>query len=184
MGLMSLPLRQTAPQPADGELASRVRSGDSAALGLLYQRHAGMLVLLADRLLGRRADAEDVVQDLFVGLPEALRTYRDEGRLAAWLRRIVVNLALKRMRGVRRRREAGLETAGAGVAAPGTGDGVNVRRAVDALPEALRTVVVLKVVEGYSHTEIGELLGITRGASEVRLSRALERLRRSLGESR
>jgi RNA polymerase sigma-70 factor (ECF subfamily) len=62
-------------------------------------------------------------------------------------------------------------------------DALLVRRAVEALPDSLRTVVVLKIVEGYSHAEIGELLGIGRGASEVRLSRALERLRRNLGET-
>ncbi len=62
--------------------------------------------------------------------------------------------------------------------------GVNrhtLRRAVDELPDKLRTVVILKLVEGYSHQEIGELLGIRRGASEVRLSRALARLREKLG---
>jgi RNA polymerase sigma-70 factor (ECF subfamily) len=62
-----------------------------------------------------------------------------------------------------------------------TADRILVRRAVEALPDALRTVVILKVVEGYSHAEIGELLGISRGASEVRLSRALAVLRRAMG---
>ena len=88
------------------------------------------------------------------------------------------------MRTVRRRREADLAVGEAEQqAAPGGDDAQLVRRAVEALPDSLRTVVVLKIVEGYSHQEIGELLGISRGASEVRLSRALERLRRNLGET-
>lgn len=177
---MSLPLPKAPAAPADGDLAARAAEGDAVALGELYRRHAPALALLASRLLGGRADGEDVVQDLFVGLPEALGTYRDEGRLLAWLRRLTVNLSLKRMRTVRRRREAAMEPM---LAVPGAhADDGGVRRAVDALPESLRTVVVLKVVEGYSHAEIGELLGISRGASEVRLTRALDRLRKALEE--
>ncbi|HWA55815.1 MAG TPA: sigma-70 family RNA polymerase sigma factor [Gemmatimonadales bacterium] len=68
------------------------------------------------------------------------------------------------------------ETGGASV------ERIQLRRAVDSLPERLRTVVILKAVEGYSHGEIAELLGISRGASEVRLSRALARLREGMGD--
>jgi RNA polymerase sigma-70 factor (ECF subfamily) len=177
---MSLPLQHLQLSANDSELAAMAATGDTRALGELYHRHAGRLELLALRLLGSGADAEDVVQDLFVGLPEALRRYRDDGRLEAWLRRVTVNLALKRMRGARRRREADLSDSlptEAGVSA----DRMQVRRAVDELPDKLRAVVILKLVEGYSHQEIGELLGIRRGSSEVRLSRALARLRETLG---
>ena len=177
---MSLPL-QMGCATSDPDLATRTASGDPEALGQLYQRHGAMLIQLASRLLGSRADGEDVVQDVFVGLPEALSGYRDDGRLTGWLRRVTINHALKRMRTVRRRRETALETASA-TAAPNETDAGVVRRAVHALPDRLRTVVVLKLVEGYSHEEIGALLGISRGASEVRLSRALRALRTSLGE--
>jgi RNA polymerase sigma-70 factor (ECF subfamily) len=181
---MTLPLRQSAPPVPDAELVARTAKGDRNALGALYDRHAGRLILLATRLLGARADAEDVVQDLFVGLPEALSSYRDTGQWEAWLRRVVVNLALKRMRSVRRRREDGFEAWRVELGTVGdTDDALVVRRAVNGLPESLRTIVILKVVEGYSHVEIGEVLGISRGASEVRLSRALAELRRTIGGS-
>ncbi len=175
---MSLPLPEAPDVTADGDLAARAAAGDTPALGELYRRHAPDLTLLAARLLASRADGEDVVQDLFVGLPEALAGYREAGRLPAWLRRLTVNLALKRLRTVRRRREADIEPVLAAPAA--NADQVSLRRAVEVLPVSLRTVVVLKVVEGYSHAEIGELLGISRGASEVRLTRALDRLRKAL----
>jgi RNA polymerase sigma-70 factor (ECF subfamily) len=177
---MSLPLKHLQLPANDSELAAMAATGDSRALGELYYRHAGKLGLLALRLLGSKADAEDVVQDLFVGLPEALSRYRDEGKLEAWLRRATVNLALKRMRQARRRREESLPDSLPGDG-PLSSDRLQTRRAVDQLPDKLRSVVILKLVEGYSHQEIGELLGISRGSSEVRLSRALARLREKLG---
>ncbi len=177
---MSLPLEDLQTPANDSELAAMAATGDTRALGELYHRHAGRLGLLAFRLLRSRADAEDVVQDLFVGLPEALGRYRDDGKLEAWLRRVAVNLALKRMRSFRRRKEELLPSTLSGAIQP-EGDGGWVRRAVDALPDKLRTVVILKLVEGYSHEEIAEVLGISRGASEVRLSRALAQLRKALG---
>lgn len=177
---MSLPLEQLQLSTDESQLAAMATAGDSQALGELFQRHAGRLELLAFRLLQSSADAEDVIQDLFVGLPEALGRYRDDGKLEAWLRRITVNLALKKLRGTRRRREEGLPDS-LSTEAPVSAERIQVRRAVDQLPDKLRTVVILKLVEGYSHQEIGELLGISRGTSEVRLSRALARLRQSLG---
>ena len=180
---MTLPLHESAPPVPDAELVARTAMGDRDALGALYDRYAGSLTSLATRLLVMRADAEDVVQDLFVGLPEALGSYRDTGRLEAWLRRVVVNLALKRMRSERRRREDSLDRVPHLEPATSPSDATVVRRAVDALPHSLRSVVILKVVEGYSHAEIGEMLGISRGASEVRLTRALEKLRETLGEA-
>lgn len=178
---MSLPLRQADAEVPDAVLAAAVAQGDSDALGALYFRHAGGLGRLAWRLLGSRSDAEDVVQDLFARLPEALGGYREEGRLEGWLRRLAVNLALKRLRRHRTRAEIPLEARSADLLArAGEQDGLMVRRAVESLPVEQRAVVVLKVVEGYSHEEIAEILGISRGASEVRLSRAMKRLREEL----
>ena len=179
---MSLPLPDGEPSDLDAVLVARTVGGDRDALGLLYQRYAGRLTLLAARLLCGREDAEDVVQDLFVGLPETLAGYRDQGRLEGWLRRATVNLALKRLRTASRRREEDLLSTTPCSPVSADSDAILVRRAVESLPDSLRAVVILKVVEGYSHTEIGELLGISRGASEVRLTRALEKLRQRIGE--
>ncbi len=171
-----------ATEISEAELAALAAAGDREALGELYRRHAGRLTLLAGRLLRSAPDAEDVVQDLFVALPAALGGYRDEGRLGAWLSRVTANLALKRLRSGLRRREDALP-AGAGEPAIPYADPeqLSVFRAVDALPDTLRVVVLLKFVEGFSHAEIAELLGIGRGTSEVRLFRAIRQLRNSLG---
>src|SRR5213592_1845061 len=73
------------PQSAD--LVGGVRDGDPAALGLLYDAFGAGLFRLAYRLTGTREDAEDVVHDVFVGLPEALTRYEERGRLGAGARR-------------------------------------------------------------------------------------------------
>ena len=85
----------------------RARSGDPDALSQLYHAHAGGMLRVAYHLLGSRADAEDVVHDVFLGLPEALRGYEERGKFASWIRRLAVRTALGRMR--RHRREVSIE---------------------------------------------------------------------------
>jgi RNA polymerase sigma-70 factor (ECF subfamily) len=145
-----------------------------------YHRHAAGLLALVYRLTGSSADAEDLVQDLFIGLPEALDRYQERGRFDGWLRSLAVRLSLMRLRSERRRREVNLEQIGSLANRPGEAPDTDLWRALGELPADQRAVVVLKVVEGYSHEEIAELLGIRRGTSEVRLHRALRRLRAQL----
>jgi RNA polymerase sigma-70 factor (ECF subfamily) len=86
-------------------------------------------------------------------------------------------------RGGRRRREAPLEEAAlapSGERADRDAESADIQRAIMSLPDPLRTVFVLKQIEGYSHDEIAALLGISAGASRVRLTRALETLRAAL----
>ena len=153
---------------------------DLDAIAELYRRHAEALIAVAYRLLLSRADAEDVVHDLFVGLPEALRTYEERGRMEGWLKRIVVRLALTRLRA---KRHIALDASTELAVVPA--DPVNrvaIERALGELPPALRAVLVLKEIEGFSHAEIASTLGISVAASEVRLHRALRRLRELLSE--
>jgi RNA polymerase sigma-70 factor (ECF subfamily) len=170
----------------DAALVGRLRAGDLDALDALFHRHARALLGVAYRLTGNSAEAEDVVQDLFVGLPVALRRYAEQGTLAAWLRTVTVRLALDLMRRRERRREVSLDstverTTGDSRAAGAMEVRWELERALALLPDALRVVFMLKEVEGYSHAEIGRLLGIRTGTSEVRLHRATRALREALG---
>jgi RNA polymerase sigma-70 factor (ECF subfamily) len=115
---------------------------------------------------------------VFVGLPEALRKYEERGSFAAWLRRITVRVALSRIRAARA--HEALHDVPAARHDPL--DRMAIDHALAALTPALRAVVVLREVEGYSHAEIGSMLGISRAASEVRLHRALRLMRRHLTE--
>lgn len=166
------------------EILRRARAGDPDGLAALYDRHAADLYRTAYRLSGSSADAEDIVHDLFVGLPEALKRYEERGNIAAWLTRVVVRLALMRSRSDRRRRLAPILEAD-NVASSGRTDAqldhAEAHAAVMSLPPGLRVVFTLKQVEGFSHEEIGRMLGISVGASRVRLTRAIQMLRRSLG---
>jgi len=161
-----------------------LRAGRPDALAALYREHGAALYRLAYRLTGSRHDAEDVVHDMFVGLPEALRRYEERGELAAWLKRVAARVALMRLRSRKRRREVGLDAAEPRTDPPSGTDGIALQTAVDALPDRLRVVLVLKEIEGYSHAEIGDLLGISAVASRVRLNRALRRLRKALEDGR
>ncbi len=164
-----MPLSVTDTPPGT-PLLQRAAAGSSEAIAELYQEHGEAVFRTAYRLTGSAADAEDVLQDVFVGLPEALRSFAGRGSFGGWLRRVAARTALMRIRQQSRRGEVGL--------APDTelnrDDPSNavertaIERALGELPEALRAVFVLKEVEGYSHAEIAELLGIRPGTSAVR----------------
>ena len=173
----------SADPPIHPTLLARVAQGDADALGELFARHGGEVHRVAYRLTRPAADADDVLQDVFVGLPEALKRFEGRGSFGRWIRRVAARTALMRLRGAGRRREVELPEGDApsGPAAPGPGiDGLALERALAALPDGLRAVFVLREVEGYSHAEIAETLGIRPGTSEVRLHRARRLLRQAL----
>jgi RNA polymerase sigma-70 factor (ECF subfamily) len=152
---------------------------DPDALAALYARYAPVMMRVAYHLTGSRADAEDVLHDVFLGLPDALRRYEERGRLEAWLVRLTARAALTRGRRRRRAAETPIDNKAIPRASPDV-ERVDIQSALGALPSSLRAVVVLKEIEGYAHAEIAKILGISLGASEVRLCRAMKRLREAL----
>lgn len=170
--------------PSISLLVTRIRAGQADAIAELYERVGGELGALAQRLTGSRQDAEDVVHDVFLGLPEALKHYDERGQFDAWLRRVTARVALTRVRSRNRLRERGLEAElPHAPTALSLDDTVALATAIDALPDNLRMIIVLKMIEGYSHEEIAALLGITSRASEQRLHRAVKALRTQLTSS-
>lgn len=167
---MAIPLEPSPSDPRD----------HSAVIAELYGRYGADLFRLAYRLTGTKEDAEDVVHDVFVGLPEKLERYEERGRLDAWLRRVTARVALMRLRSGRRRPAIRLENVD--MPAASEEPSIDLQAAVDALPVTLRSVLVLKEIEGYSHTEIADMLGISAVTSRVRLLRAMRKLRRILRE--
>jgi len=167
-----------------GSLIAEARAGSPDALSALYVEHGAALFRLAYRLVGAREDAEDVVHDVFVGLPDALRRYEERGSFPAWLKRVTARVALMRLRSGKRRREVTLDDAAERSEPTMTSERDGLQAAVNTLPDHLRAVLILKEIEGYSHAEVGELLGISAGASRVRLNRAMRRLRKTLEDGR
>jgi RNA polymerase sigma-70 factor (ECF subfamily) len=169
--------------PQNVPLLERAAAGEQAAIAELFALHSAAVHRTAYRLTGCAADADDVLQDVFVGLPEALRTFQGRGSFAAWLGRVAARTALMRMRRGARRREVpleGMDDVRPADAGPDVHGRTEIDRALAALPDGLRAVFVLKEVEGYSHAEIGEMLGIRAGTAEVRLFRAKRTLRNLL----
>ncbi|MEJ7758033.1 MAG: sigma-70 family RNA polymerase sigma factor [Gemmatimonadaceae bacterium] len=165
------------------DLINRTRRGEPAALAEVYGRYSESLMRLAWRLTGSADDAEDILHDVFVGLPEALRHYDERGSFEPWIKRIIARTALSAIRAKRRSRELSLDDhplIESSERADSAADSAPIQRAIEALPESLRLVFVLKVMEGHSHAEISAMLGINRGTSEVRLHRAVRALRLAL----
>lgn len=176
--LTSSPTCPRHASPSDDALLLRVRDGDDDAFGLLYERWAPNLLRVASRVMASRADAEDVVHDVFVALPHALQRFTPEGRAGAWLIQCTTRASLMKLRGVRRRRETPMPATElvAAAAADDRARLIDLDRRLAALPVSLRTVLVLHRLEGLSHAEIASTLGITEGSSRVRLTRALAML--------
>jgi RNA polymerase sigma-70 factor, ECF subfamily len=164
----------------------RVAAGDSAALGELFVEFGDLVFRAALRLLGRRADAEDVTQELFLRLPTAVRGFAgDASSFPGWIHRATVRQALMLMRSGRRRREVDVDDVASLLApASDTLNRLTIEAALARLSPEHRTVFLLKEVEGFSHTEIAELVGISVSNSEVRLHRARRELRDMLRGSR
>ena len=163
-----------------------LRTGDKEALARVYDMYAGTVYQVGLRFLGEEADAEDLVQDVFLGLRNALRSYHERGTFEAWLRRVAVRTALMRLRRTKqswkllqghwwRLQRPQQETVPAAK--------FDLQRAISQLSTPLRAVFVLKEIEGYTHAEIALALGITATASKVRLYRARAMLQRYLGAS-
>lgn len=166
------------------DLIAQARSGSADALSHLFTQHAPAVYRVALRLTASIHDAEDIVQDVFLGLPHALRGYQEHGTFDAWLKRIAVRYALMSKRGADRREAREISAAPDDASnAPDIPTQLTLERAIAQLPVSLRTVFVLHDVEGYSNQEIASLLSIRAGTAQVRLFRARAHLRAALEQS-
>lgn len=164
------------------DVVIRARNGEPGALTTFYERYGRTVYRTALRLMKSPQDAEDVLQDVFLGLPEKLHTYAALGSLEGWIRRVAMRTALMNLRTRRSLGEVSLmcDCAHPGVRASERSivDRLAVEHAVARLPETQRTVVVLKEFEGLSHEEVAKLIGISNSASRARYHRAMRTLRR------
>lgn len=182
----ALGMTSSATPEREGLLVIRAIEGDLNALGELYEAHSGPVFSAVLRLLRDSHDAEDVTHELFARLSVTLTTYDPaRGAVGPWIRRVAVRLALMRLRTVRRRREVGaVEVAALLAPHDAAAERIDIAGAIARLSTEHRAVFVLKEIEGYSHREIADLLGISVAASEVSLHRARVVLRAFLGGSR
>jgi RNA polymerase sigma-70 factor (ECF subfamily) len=160
------------------EIIQAARDGEPKAVRELYRLYAPRVYAIVKRLAGDEALAE-----AWVRIFRALGSFRGEARFSTWLHRIAVNSALhgRRWRDRRTRHETSLEDT---VPTRGvSGDALlrqKLDRAMAALPERMRQVLVLHDVEGYTHEEIADFLGVTAGTSKSQLFKARARMRELL----
>jgi len=169
------------------QLVARVRAGDARAERALYDEHVDRVYRLAYRMAGDDDLAREFAQETFIRVFDRIGQFRGEAALGTWIRSIATSVVLNGLRKVKRfrQREVDLEIArSAGgnrrQAEPDLKEKLG--RAIDALPNKYRMVFVMHDVEGYTHQEISEQLGMQLGTSKAQLSRARARLRESLAE--
>jgi RNA polymerase sigma-70 factor (ECF subfamily) len=180
------------------ELARRAAHGDTAAFEVLMRRHNRMLFRTARAILRDDAEAEDALQEAYIQAYRSLASFRGDAQLSTWLARIVANEALQRLRKQSRRAEiVPLQSA----AAPevehvmdsdsdktphSSAERAEVRRLlesqIDALPEAYRTVFMLRAVEELTVEETAAVLELPPATVRTRLFRARSMLREALAQ--
>lgn len=172
-------------------LIERCRRGDLGAFEELYRLHAGRLYSVALRLVGNAADAEDLLQEIFLAAHRKLDTFRGESALGTWLYRLATNLCLDhlRSRSGRSRQvtdalddEAGLMDTSSVTLAEQTVTRMDLERALARLPEGCRAAFVLHDIEGLEHREVAEVLGVAEGTSKSQVHKARLKLRVLLAE--
>ena len=165
---------------ADAWLVGKAKTGDVDAYEVLVRRHRDRIYRIALRMLGNPHDAEDVTQDVVIALWTALAGFAGTSTFTTWLYRVVVNRCLNLVRSRRPVQEVLDED-------PPPGDGAEeiaiarqraraTMAAIAALPEDMRTVLVLHQIEDLSYQEVADILGVPEPTVRGRLHRARRRL--------
>ena len=158
------------------------RSVDPAALVALYETNGERMKSIAFNLLGRRADAEDAVQEAFLRMFRGASRFRGGASLTTWAYRILVNACYDVLRRSKRRPENPL-TDEATLPSGRAEDHplrLSIEKALSRLDERERTTFVLCEIEGLSHREAGEVLDVNENTSRTLLFRAKRRLQKDL----
>ena len=180
----------TAESDRDRGLIAAAAAGDEAALAELYDRHASAMLGVALRILKTRQDGEDLVHDVFVEAWQRAGDFDDSrGTVRSWLLVRVRSRAVDRLRSLEAARRRGLLLLAQHEADEASvepvwdgGDRVRAKRALDALPDAQRTLVELAYFEGLTCSEMAAHCGIPIGTVKSRLAAAMTKLRQSFAE--
>src|SRR2546426_11383041 len=182
----------------EAQFVSRLQANEDAAYDELVRVYSTSIYHVAYRMLGDGADASDVVQDIFLKIFRNIGGFKGEAALKTWIFKIAFSEILNRLRWWKRRhRYATLSldespngnTPGDGVAdaGPTPEEVLQAKEREDAIQQALRrlshehrSIIVLRDIEGFSYTEIADVLGISMGTVKSRLARARADLKKSL----
>ncbi|MDB4877019.1 MAG: polymerase sigma factor, sigma-70 family [Gemmatimonadetes bacterium] len=166
-------------------LIRRAISGDEGALRALWTRHAPHIDLVVRRMVGGDTDlAADIAQEVWIQIFRALPSYRGDSQFSTWAHRIAVNRTLNALRKTRRLENVETEVTEDSASVEPDHDRMFVAQSIEEaaakLSPGARAVFMLHDVEGYTHEEIAEELGITSGGSKSQLFKARGKLRKLL----
>lgn len=171
----------------ENELIEGCRRKDAQSQKSLYDRYAGRLYALCCRYIKEKMEAEDVLITAFTKILDRIDQFKGEGSFEGWMKRIVVNESLTYLRRNKNMylemdieaadREPDFDSMDSELQAE------DLMKLIEALPSGYRIVFNMYAIDGYSHKEIAEQLGITENTSKSQLSRARAALQKSLLET-
>ena len=168
----------------DHLLIRRAIDGDERALRQLWSQYSPHIDAVIRRLAGDPDLAADIAQEVWMQIFRALGSFRGEAQFGTWAHRIAVNRTLNALRRIRRLAKAEVEITDDTATVDLDGErgflAASIEQAAAQLPDGARTVFILHDVEGYTHEDIAQQLGITAGASKSQLFKARVKLRRLL----
>lgn len=183
-------------------LIKRLKRGDEVAFAMLVHQNQGRIFSLCYRMLGNQAEAEDIAQDVFVKAFMAIEGFRGDSQVGTWLYRIAINLCKNRLKYLSRRHyksrkaldkvserafepdQGGTRTVGEPAARPdhileGNRAERRIHKALAAVDQQFRELLVLRDIEGLTYQEIMQITGLPEGTVKSRLHRARAALRRA-----
>ncbi|MCA9653686.1 MAG: sigma-70 family RNA polymerase sigma factor [Myxococcales bacterium] len=171
----------------DADVIREAARGEIQALATLYDRHAGLLLAMANRILGDKALAEDLVQDVFMEVWRRAHAFDpSRGSVRTWLLVRLRSRAVDRLRSAQHRREVAVDDVAPREPSPTAEDPelapdrALVRKAIAELPEDQRLVIELSYFHGLSSSEIAERMGSPLGTVKSRTAAALTKLRAAM----
>jgi RNA polymerase sigma-70 factor (ECF subfamily) len=160
-------------------LIEECRQGSARAQFRLYNQYSKAMYNLAYRILNNREDAEDILQEAFVDCFRNLNTFRFESTFGAWLKKIIVNKCINQLK--KKKIDLTLcENLPADIYEEENEvnyDTTKIFKGIEMLPDGYRVILTLYLLEGYDHSEISQILGISESTSKSQYSRAKDKLR-------
>lgn len=172
-------------QNIHAEVIARSLQGDSYAQSQLYKLYSKAMFNVCYRMTNNFDDAEDVLQEAFISAFRNLRSYKGDAAFGAWLKRIVINKAInfikkKQIEFVEVQDDIAEEQTNSVEYDSSLMDLSRIKRAIELLPDGYRLVFSLYLIEGYDHSEIAQILGITESTSKSQFNRSKKKLKEIL----
>ena len=173
-------------QKNDIEIIQKIISGDQKSFDIIYEKYSRLYFLTCIRYFKNRQEAEDLVQEAFISIFKSLKQYdHTKSNFSTWSNRVVVNVCLQQLRRKNIFRDVDdiIDIAQNVVVEPTAVDHLNLKdltKLILNLPKGYRTVFNMYVIDGFTHKEIGDQLGISTSTSKTQLMKARKMLQLNL----